>query len=141
MAAIRQFHFREHWRELKAGRPGSRFQECYAHARQQHGRCGLAQRIMLILVATIFLAIALVLTLAPGPAFVFFILAGALLATESLVVARFMDACEVKVRRIGAWGNRLWRRLTRAAQVAVITLVGCGIIGAGFVAFRVFRGY
>src|SRR5688500_370653 len=126
MPAIMQFHFREDWRELRRGRPGHRFQARYRRARQEQHRCGPGQRILLVALAVVFLAIAVVLVVMPGPAFVFFILAGALLASESQVIARFMDWSEVVVRKALAWGKRIWRRLPLMARVLVIAVaVAC----------------
>ena len=140
MAAIMQFHFREHWRELRQGRPGQRFQDRYERLRQERKQSGPVKRILLIGVAIVFLAIGVVLTVFPGPAFVFFILAGALLAGESRVIARFMDWCEVRARRIIAGAKRLWRRTPTAARVATIVVVaGCAVTVA-FLGYRTLRG-
>lgn len=67
-------------------------------------------RIVTIAVAVVFLAVAAVLSVIPGPAFPFFILAGALLATQSKTVARWMDWLEVRARKLFAWLKRRWHR-------------------------------
>ena len=136
MAAIMQFHFREHWRDLRRGRPGRRFQDRYERARQENGRSGLVKRILLILVAIVFLAISVVLTVMPGPAFVFFILAGALFAAESKTVARFMDWAEVRVRNLVGWARQRWLRLPNVSRVGVITIA---VVCAAVVAFAGYR--
>src|SRR5687768_16506516 len=108
MGATVQFQFREHWRDLKRGRPGRRFQDRYERARHEEASTGAAQRIGLIVAALVCFAIGLVLAVMPGPAVVFFFLAGGLLATESPWVARFMDWGELKIRKLVAWGKRRW---------------------------------
>ena len=56
--------------------------------------------------AVLCLAIGIVLTFIPGPAFVFFGLAGALLSIESRWIARVLDRAEVSARKLLA----RWRR-------------------------------
>lgn len=140
MAATLHLHFREYWRDLKRGRPGRRFQDRYQCARRQGARRGAGRRIVLIVAALVCLAIGLVLTVIPGPAVPFFFLAGGLLATESRVVARFMDWSEVRFRELLAWAERRWRRLPMAGRVVVVMLVACGSVAGAYLTFRLFRG-
>jgi hypothetical protein len=91
---------------------------------------------MLYSVAAVCVVIGLTLSVFPGPAFPFFILAGGLLATESRGIAKFMDWAEVRVRAVFAWGIRQWRRLPRVARVALVVLVVVGSAGIAFVVFR-----
>src|SRR5688572_16410802 len=100
MAIALHFSFREHWQELKRGRPGRRFQDRYDRARSEESRGGPIKRIALIGLAIVCLAIGVVLAVMPGPAVLFFFLAGGLLATESRIVARLMDWLEVRLRKI-----------------------------------------
>jgi hypothetical protein len=135
-----QFHLRRSWRELSRGRPGHRFQDRYQRAHQKPQRGGVAQRILLVVVAIFFLAIGVVLSVMPGPAFVFYILAGGLLASESRYVARFMDASEVIVRKVLRWGKRKWSGLPIVARgVLVLIAIGCAV-GAAFIGYRLMRG-
>ena len=135
MGAITQFQFRKDWRELRGGRPGHRFTDRYERAQGKKNRNGTVKRIILIVAAILCVAVGLVLTVMPGPAFVFFILAGGILATESRAVARFMDAGEVVIRKVARWVQRHWRRLPRAARIALV------IVGAGCSAAIMFLGY
>lgn len=140
MAATVQFHFRQYWRELRRGRPGSRFQARYEHARQKEHRSGTAKRIFLFVLALVCLAIGAVLSVIPGPAIPFFIIGGGLLATESKPVARFMDWSEVRIRKLMAWGKRRWHRLPGWARVV---LIGVGIacsLGTAYLSYRFVRG-
>lgn len=118
--------FREHWRALKRGRPGHRFQDHYECARREEPGCGVGRRIALMVVAVICLAIALVLSVIPGPAIPFYILAGGLLATESRYVARGMDWAEVRARKLVAWAKRRWRRLSGTGRSVLIVMMACG---------------
>ena len=139
MAASMQFHFREHWRQLRRGRPGRRFQARYKRAREDQ-RASAAERIVLAIVAVVCLAIGAVLSVVPGPALPFFFLAGGLLATESLWVARFMDWSEVKVRLIVAWLKRVWRRLPVPGRIALSVVGACCSAATAYLGYMLLRG-
>jgi hypothetical protein len=130
MATSAHFHFRDDWRELKRGRPGHRFQDRYERARRDEHRCGAGQRIVLIVVAIVCLAIGAVLTVIPGPAILFFFVAGGLLASESRLIARFMDWSEVRIRKLLAWAKRRWRHLSGAGRITLMIIVA-GTSAAG----------
>lgn len=138
MAVI--MHFREHWRDLRRGRPGRRFQARYERSQQEDAQSGPAKRILLICMAVVFLALAVVLMVMPGPAFVFFILAGALIATESKAVARFMDWAEVRARSVLAWARNRWRRMPKAGRAGVVVLVAGCTVGLAYATYRYFLG-
>ncbi|PTY06239.1 hypothetical protein DB347_12390 [Opitutaceae bacterium EW11] len=91
------------WAELKQSEPGRRFQDRYRRGKTSRAQSGW-RRVLRLGLAIVCLGIGVVLVFIPGPAFVFFIVAGGLLASESLRVARFMDWCETKIRT-------LWARL------------------------------
>ena len=55
-------------------------------------------------------AVGVVLVFIPGPAFVFFILSAALLATQSQWVARRLDDLELKIRNAATQARAWWRR-------------------------------
>ena len=140
MAATLGFDFREHWRDLKRGRPGRRFQARYERARQKAHGSGFGKRIVLIAVAIVCLAIGVVLSVMPGPAVLFFFLAGGLLATESRFIARFMDWCEVQLRRAFAWAKRRWRSWGTFGRMVAIVVGVITLALLGFVALRLLRG-
>jgi hypothetical protein len=137
MAEKAQFSFRAYWRELKGGRPGRRFVDCYESSHERQRQCGAGKRVVLIAAAILAFAIALVLSVFPGPAIPFFFIAGGLLATESRVVARFMDWGEVKIRALLAWAKRRWRRLPKYGRVIVALMFACGSAAAALLGFRI----
>jgi hypothetical protein len=61
-------------------------------------------------VALLCLAVGVVLLFIPGPAFVFLGLAGVLLAQHSMLVARALDASELKLRGAARWLRSAWQR-------------------------------
>lgn len=140
MAATTHSGFREHWRELRRGRPGHRFQTRYERARRNEKRSGAWQRLALIALALVFVAIGAVLVVIPGPAVPFFFLAGGLLATESRYIARFMDWSEVLIRKVVAWGKRHWRRMPQAARIVLIVIGACCSAGTAYLSYRFIRG-
>jgi hypothetical protein len=93
---------RGRWRRLKAGQPGTRFQRQYRENResrksgwQRWGSAAAAAGLILVGVVLLFV---------PGPGILFIGAGGAVLARESLVVARALDWVEVR-------GRRLWQRV------------------------------
>jgi hypothetical protein len=92
--------------------------------------------VILIIAAAVCFGIGVVLAVMPGPAFVFFILAGGLLATESQTIARLMDRIELLVRKSLSWAKRWWAKLPAAARIAVVCIVVCCTAGAALVSYR-----
>jgi hypothetical protein len=130
--------FREHWRDLKRGRPGSRFEDRYERARRRERAAG--KRIILLAAGIGCFAIGVVLSVIPGPAILFFMLAGGLLASESRFVARAMDWSELKLRKLVAWAKQHWKRMSPATRVAVVALALCCLAAAAFVGYRLLGG-
>ena len=139
MAATTHFHFREHWRELRRGRPGRRFQARYERLRRSRHRCGALERILLVVAAIVLFLIGALLVIFPGPAIPFFFMGGALLATESRPMARLMDWSEVRLRTVFAWGKRQWRRLPGFARVLLLGVGACCSATMAYVAFQLLR--
>lgn len=100
---------REDLSKIKKDRPGRRFQNEHRRARKNGADRGWV-RIVSFALAAVFAAIGVVLVFIPGPAFVFFILTGAVLASQWMGVARFLDKSEV-------WLARRWRQMKRRWQI------------------------
>lgn len=98
------------WRAFQALPAGERFERF--HEQQKDAPAWVKPVLIVGVLAS--LAIGVVLVFIPGPAFVFFGLAGALLATQSALVARALDRAEVWARslvghireRWSAWRHR-----------------------------------
>jgi hypothetical protein len=95
---------RQSWRRLRRAKPGRRFRDY--HERAQRRPNGAVTRVVRLVGALVALAIAIVLTVLPGPAVVFYFLAGMLIAADSALAARWLDRTEAGLR--GLW--RRWRR-------------------------------
>lgn len=108
------------WQGLRRGRPGRRFREQYESARQSKKRTTVIGRVVRIGSAVIAFAVGVVLMFIPGPAVLFFLIAGALLATESRALAISLDRLEVGIRVIATAGCRRWRRLGLGGRIIVL---------------------
>jgi hypothetical protein len=92
--------FKAQWRELADDSPGERFSNLH----ERHRKSSTAWLSWLYLGLTVvFLAVGVILSFIPGPAFVFFALAAGLLAIQSRWCAKQLDRGEVV-------GRRLWKR-------------------------------
>ena len=140
MGATTHFHFREDWRELKRGRPGRRFQDRYERARREDKECGAGQRIVMLIAGIVSLAIGALLVVFPGPAIPFLFIGGGFLATESRVIARFMDWSEVRLRLLFRWGKGHWRKLPAVARVLLLMLAACCSAATMYFSYRLMRG-
>ena len=95
---------RKQWLHMKRARPGHRFRARYEHRRRQHAN-PLWTPLYLMLGTVLFL-LGLVLLVAPGPGFLLIFVGAAMVAEESLWVARALDALELKLRRVAARRRR-----------------------------------
>jgi hypothetical protein len=134
------FSLRKDWRDLKRGRPGHRFQDRYERTHRCEPHCSTAKRIATIVVAVVVMAVALFFAVFPGPAIPFFFIGGALLATQSRVIARWMDWIELRVRKVVAWLKRHWRRLPLAGRVVVVAIMVSISATMMFFSYRFLRG-
>lgn len=124
------------WEILKRGKPGRRFEDRYEAAQRKENRATVLARVVRFTAAVIAIALGVVFAVIPGPAVVFFAVAGALLASESRVVAKFLDWCEVKIRAIVRWAQRIWRRLPMVGKVALVIVGAACSAGATFMSYR-----
>ena len=101
---------KKNWTALSREPPGRRFQN--RHRRQDRRSSGAGRTLKLAL-AIALLSGGAVLLLIPGPGSVLILIGAALLAEESIIVARFMDRAEVRIRKwIGA-AHRRWKQRRR----------------------------
>ena len=89
---------KETWRRFKVAEPGTRFEKQYqANQRARHAKW---VRPVVILLGIAVTLIGLVALPAPGPGTLVIAAGGALLARESLWIARRLDDVEVKGRKL-----------------------------------------
>lgn len=114
------------WRSVRQGRPGHRFVDHYERSVRSRDRRGNLARVIGFSVALLAFGIGVVLSVIPGPAIPFFLIAGALLAGEFRFAARFMDWLELRLRAIFQWARKHWRRLPRFARL-LLALLGTAV--------------
>lgn len=95
--------------KMKKSPPGERFVAQHERAKR-NGLASGAGRVVCVGLAIVAIAIGVVLVFIPGPAFVFFLLAGALLASQWRRLAEWMDAAELKLREGWRALRRKWRK-------------------------------
>ena len=90
--------FRAAWRQFRDAEPGTRFQE--QHEANQESRKSRWTRPAWIVLGVVMVLIGFVALPAPGPGTLVIAGGAALLARESLMVARALDALEVRILRL-----------------------------------------
>jgi membrane protein DedA with SNARE-associated domain len=80
--------------------PGRRFQELY----ERRAPCSVLKRWGRLLGGGLLCLAGLVMLVAPGPGILILLIGGALVAQESIAVARLLDRAELRIRR---WLKRL----------------------------------
>lgn len=93
-------------------------------------------RVLRIGVAVLAFGVGLVLAVMPGPAILFFLLSGSLLAGESRGVARLLDHAEVRLRAIWQGSRKIWLKLPAWGQATVVVLVAAAGAVSTYVCYR-----
>ena len=114
------------WRELRQGRPGRRFQDGYEASHRTKNRVTLLGRIVRLALALVALVVGVILMFIPGPAILFFAIAGGLLAAESRQVARLLDWTEIQIRKVAAYLRARWKKLSLVGKI----IVGLAVVAA-----------
>lgn len=129
---------KEQWTQLRQYPAGQRFRLRYeAHRRRVPDGRSLGHRFVIFGVAGLLALIGVVLVFMPGPAVLFFFLAGAVLAEESRRMACLLDGCEVWCRRGGRAVCRSWRRLSLSSRVLLGMSLGVLAGAAAYVGYLV----
>ena len=86
------------WETFRHLPPGERFK--FRYREEQRSRLGTSswKRALSLILVPLSLGIGVVLIFVPGPAILFFLLAGVLLASHVLWVARALDWAELRLR-------------------------------------------
>ena len=98
------------WRALLNGRAGRRFIRYHEHVHKRASYLSMAVGIAVVVLG-------LLLSLTPGPGFVFLLLGAAMLAGQSRSLARALDRCEIRLRK----AMRRLRKLTQAGAMKPTT--------------------
>src|SRR6266540_5529709 len=117
------------WRALKRGEPGRRFQDWHDEGRRRRDRQTVIARFVRLLLAIVCVGLGAILIFIPGPAVLFFMIAGAIVASESRLVAQQLDRAELMLRALQTWIVRCWRRLPFYGKGLLAALVVSGAAG------------
>jgi hypothetical protein len=123
------------WRALSSGTPGHRFRDRYHRNAKDPKRHWLGRIVRLVLAVAVFV-VAVALTVIPGPATPLFFLAGALLASDWLWMAKVMDRVEVFLRRIFKPIGRFWLKLPVYGRVLLAVVSTTISITASITVYR-----
>ncbi len=88
------------WEYLKASKPGERFQDYYYRRQKKRGNRPQLKKLMTIASGIVIILIGVVFWFIPGSGWVIIIIGTGVIAGEARSIARFMDWCEVKIRKI-----------------------------------------
>lgn len=94
-------------KKMKVDQPGHRFRNHYRRSAKDGGPSPW-ERVLFFGGALLSFGVGVVLIFIPGPAFVFFIISGALLASQLRPVAMLMDKSELAVRSAWAALAKKW---------------------------------
>ena len=125
------------WRHFTSSKPGDRFQVRYYY-RKQRGS-GRLSRIFNIVVGSALVIFSAFFGWAPGPGMLTFVIGLSMLGSEFLVVARFLDWAEVRLRTLAHLVEKVWR--SSIIGKALIVLVAVTLVAAfGYVIYALFFG-
>jgi uncharacterized protein (TIGR02611 family) len=122
------------WRDLKCGRPGTRFKQRW-RAREQRRRSYCAKSLNMML-GLLVLLIGLVLLPAPGPGCIVVFIGATLIAEESFWAANLLDRLELKARRILAAAARSWKRASVSLKTVAILAASSAVAVGGWATFQ-----
>src|SRR5688572_11104237 len=88
------------WRQLRRGPPGRRFQERYERNQRDRASRSFAGRYLPPAIGLVLLAAGVAFSILPGPGLPLLLVGGGLLAGEFSGVARVLDWCEVRLRKL-----------------------------------------
>jgi putative transmembrane protein PGPGW len=112
------------WRLFTSSKPGDRFQvRYYYHRQSRHGRSSLS-RIFNIFVGSVLVLFSVFFGWAPGPGTLTLIIGLSMLGSEFLVVARFLDWAEVRLRKLAHFVGVVWSSsMVGKALIVLVVLV------------------
>lgn len=127
---------KRHWRELRKGRPGRRFEERYERNRKGRKDQSFLQRFLAPAAGIVLLVAGVVFCVIPGPGLPLIIVGASLLGGQSRFVAKIMDWLEVRVRKVARWALGWWQQASLLVKNAVILIAACGLAGVGYGAYH-----
>jgi hypothetical protein len=132
--------FKDRLSKVKQLPAGRRFETFYKWEREQNRKGSAVRAPLLWAAALLSAAVGVVLVFIPGPAVLFFAIAGAIIAMQSRRSARALDWTEVKIRAAARRVHRWWRYLSKLEKIATIAGIAMLVLGFGAAAVAVVIG-
>ena len=112
------------WRLFKEVEPGHRFQSRYNDHRQrrERGEMPRYRRIFNLAGGPALIVAGIAFIPTPGPSYMIIVIGMWLLAGEFLLLARFFDRLDVRLRRLGRWIKERWVGLPAVAKILVVLM-------------------
>lgn len=127
------------WQKFHHGTPGRRFRDRYQANRRKIRSYPWIGRLVRTALAVAALAIGVVLMFIPGPAILFFFIAGTLLAADSLAIARILDVLELRLRKIWKWIVRHWKATPAYGKVMLAGALAASSLACAYAAYLFVR--
>ena len=125
------------WSTFRKGRPGERFESFYRARKQARD----SSRIVFLVVGILLLVGGVILLFIPGPGILLIAFGGALVAQQSLWMAKLLDEIELFGRKVFRFGERFWKRASVPIRALVVFVAAAGSGAAGYAAYVwLFRG-
>lgn len=130
--------FKADWQHFKTSPPGQRFQERYqCHQRECEGKPNTGK------LANVFLGLLLVIAgiimiPAPGPGAIIACVGLALIGSEFLPLARFLDKAEVRLRPLIQWPKHVWAQTSFPLKALFGLLVLLSVPALAYGAYHIF---
>jgi len=131
MAAIH-----EHWAQIRRSLPGRRFQSWYRRCREHDHDRPAHKRVLQITFGVLIMLAGAVMLVTPGPGWLMIGVGAALLARESLFVARLLDRIEITLRRLLRAARLRWEAASLPGRAAVVLIPVVAVVLLGYLAAR-----
>jgi hypothetical protein len=129
----------DRWRLFWSLDLGHRFQTRYNNHRQrrERGETSKYRRLFNLVGGPALIVAGFLFIPTPGPSYIIIVIGSWMVAGELLIVARFFDRTEVRLRRVGRWIKGQWSRLPTGVQSLVV--VAC-VAAVGYAAYSLLFG-
>ena len=120
----------ERWRLFWSLDAGHRFQARYHNCRFRR-ECGEAYRygrVFNLIVGPLLVVAGFLFLPTPGPSYIIIVIGMWMLASELLILARFFDRAEVRLRKLGGWIKSRWSRWPAAVKVLVVSVCAAAFV-------------
>ena len=122
---------KESWKTFRKGRPGDRFESFFRARRKKRD----GSRIALLIVGILLIAGGVILLFIPGPGLLLIAFGGALVAQQSLWMAKLLDEIELVARRMARLAARFWKASSIPVRALVVLAAAAGSAAAAYAAF------